>query len=105
PKTTPQMLQPDSGFRFSLDGSSPFPRQDLGPPPCRDWGIKPIYIGSAIFDQAIHPCKVGPHQPCSVAFRGREIHSEARFDPLPFNPDSLELVRTSGGRVPDGKRP
>ncbi|KAK0232407.1 hypothetical protein EDD85DRAFT_774781 [Armillaria nabsnona] len=51
-----------------------------------------------------YPCKVRPHQPCSVAFRGCEIHSKARFDPLPFNPDTTELVRTSGGRVPDGRR-
>ncbi|PBK94670.1 hypothetical protein ARMGADRAFT_856323, partial [Armillaria gallica] len=51
-----------------------------------------------------YPCKVRPHQPCSVAFRGREIHSKARFDPLLFNPDTTELVRTSGGRLPDSRR-
>ncbi|PBK98315.1 hypothetical protein ARMGADRAFT_1008749, partial [Armillaria gallica] len=65
---------------------------------------KPIYISSAIFDKSVHPCKVGPHQPCSVTFRSREIHSKARFDPLPFNPDTMELVCTSEGRVPDDRR-
>ncbi|SJL10221.1 uncharacterized protein ARMOST_13605 [Armillaria ostoyae] len=99
------MFQPDSGFRFSLDGSSPFPQQDLlGPPPCRDWGNKPIYISSVIFDKSVHPCKVRPHQPCSVAFHGCEIRSKGRFDPLLFNPETMELARTSEGRVPDGRR-
>ncbi|KAK0435967.1 hypothetical protein EV421DRAFT_1145417 [Armillaria borealis] len=102
PQTT---LQPDSGFRFHW--MDPLPSHDrifLDPPPCRDWGNKPIYISSAIFNKSVHPCKVRPHQPCSVAFRGREIHSKGHFDPLPFNPDTMELVRTSEGRVPDGRR-
>ncbi|SJL06972.1 uncharacterized protein ARMOST_10314 [Armillaria ostoyae] len=103
----PQPEQPpSSGFRFPLDGSSPFPPQDLlGPPPCRDWDNKPVYIGSAIFNKSVHPCKVAPHLPCSVAFRGREVHSKGRFDLLPFNPETMELVRTSEGRIPDGRRP
>ncbi|KAK0216592.1 hypothetical protein EDD85DRAFT_962375 [Armillaria nabsnona] len=85
----PQPEQPlSSGFRFPLDGSSPFPPQDLlGPPPCHDWGNKPVYIGSAI------------------RLRGREIHFKGRFDLLPFNPEMMEIVRTSEGRIPDGRRP
>ncbi|KAK0215955.1 hypothetical protein EDD85DRAFT_962501 [Armillaria nabsnona] len=30
---------------------------------------------------------------------------QGAFDLLPFNPDTMELVRTSEGHVPDGRRP
>ncbi len=98
-----------SGFRIPLHSSSTtFPPQDLtGPPPCHDTDGAPIYIGSAIFNKSVHPCKIRPHPPviCSVPFGGREIAHEGRYDLLPFDPDTMEFVRTSYGSIPDGRRP
>ncbi|KAG7451141.1 uncharacterized protein BT62DRAFT_960763 [Guyanagaster necrorhizus] len=99
---------PSSGFRIPLHSSSAFPQQDhAGPPPCHDLDGSPVYIGSAIFDKSVHPCKIGPHLhvPCSVAYGGSEVGHKGRYDLLPFTPDTMEFVRTSQGHVPAGRRP
>ncbi|KAK0219040.1 hypothetical protein IW262DRAFT_1074489 [Armillaria fumosa] len=103
-----ERISSNSGFRIPLHSSSAtFPTQDLtGPPPCHDTNGAPIYIGSAIFRESVHPCKIGPHLPvpCSVPFGCREKAHTSRYDLLPFNPDTMEFVRTSHGRLPAGKR-
>ncbi len=97
----------NSGLRIPLDSSTPFPQDLTGPPPCHDDNGHPIYIGSAIFGNCVLPCKIGPHLPvpCLVPFRGREIAHTERYDLLPFNPDTMEFVRTSGKRSPAGRKP
>ena len=102
---------PPSGFRIPLSGggaqslrleqtrSAPFIDAD---------GHSPVFLGSAIFPNAVHPCKVslgvGP-TPCRVPYGGTEYEHEGRYDLLPFAPETMEWVRTSHGRVPHGRRP
>ena len=40
-----------------------------------------------------------------VPYGGRETEHQGRFDLLPFDPASMELVRAEGGRIPNGRRP
>ena len=89
----PQQLQlqhhapPSSGFRVPLQsgsyavgggGYSPFPTDPklAGEPPCRDAdGVSPVYVGSAIFPDSVHPCKIAPHLTpniCRVPYGGTE---------------------------------
>ncbi|SJL14226.1 uncharacterized protein ARMOST_17682 [Armillaria ostoyae] len=91
PQMTPQMLQPDSGFSFALDGSSPLPRQDLlGPPPCRDWVSSPstsvppssikrfIHARLDLINLARSPSAAARYTPRGVSIRSRSI-------PIPWN--------------------
>ncbi|KAJ2922415.1 hypothetical protein H1R20_g14678, partial [Candolleomyces eurysporus] len=101
---------PSSGYRVPLDPSKPFPShnfQETGPPVTYDLDGSPIFIGSVLLDNAVHPCKIGPHlkPPAQVAYGGGEIGHNGRYDLLPFVPDQMEWVRTSHGRIPHGKRP
>ncbi|KAH6913066.1 hypothetical protein BKA70DRAFT_1076218, partial [Coprinopsis sp. MPI-PUGE-AT-0042] len=110
---TPQAPPPPpSGYRVPLTaaGGSPFPAQaQSGYPPLFDAdGASPIFIGSALFGDSVHPCKIGPHlrpSVCSVPYDGREFPHEGRYDLLPFVPDQMEWVRASNGRIPQGRRP
>ncbi|KAK0474366.1 hypothetical protein IW261DRAFT_552796 [Armillaria novae-zelandiae] len=90
----------------------------MGPAPCRHGnllesppimnGDSPIYFGSAIFDKSVHPGKVEPKcegSPCSVVLDGDIIYHSGRYDLLPFDPDTMDLVCTSEGRIPAGRRP
>ncbi|KAK0435972.1 hypothetical protein EV421DRAFT_1908255 [Armillaria borealis] len=96
------------GFRIPLV-STTFPGvEDLtGPPLCYDTNGHPIYIGSAIFKGAVLPCKIQPHLyfPCRIPFRGQEIIHKGCYDLLPFNPNTMEFIQTSGGYIPHGRRP
>ncbi|PBK85126.1 hypothetical protein ARMGADRAFT_872594, partial [Armillaria gallica] len=104
---------PSSGFRFPLHGSSPLLKDLMGTPPRSDWHKwpnHPIYFSSAIFDKSVHPCKVEPNRPdlpspCSVVFDGTVVFHKGCYDLLPFNPDIMELVRASEGRIPAGRWP
>ncbi|KAF8071983.1 hypothetical protein FPV67DRAFT_911055 [Lyophyllum atratum] len=104
-----QAAAPPSGYRVPLSTTSPFPDAVVaGQPPCYDAdGVTPIFIGSALFENSVHPCKIGPHlQPfASVAYGGAEHAHHGRFDLLPFVPQTMEWVRTSYGRVPPGRSP
>ncbi|KAK0485416.1 hypothetical protein EDD18DRAFT_1196247 [Armillaria luteobubalina] len=99
---------PSSGFRVPLNGTCAWPPWELtGEPPIMngDW---PIYFGSAIFDKSVHPGKVEPKcqsPPCSVVLDGDILYHSGRYDLLPFDPDTMELVCTSEGRIPAGRRP
>ncbi|KZT07807.1 uncharacterized protein LAESUDRAFT_724804 [Laetiporus sulphureus 93-53] len=104
----PYQAPPPSGFRIPLSTESAFPAsQQLGPPVCLDADQSPIYIGSAIFPNAVHPCKIGPHlsPPCRVPYGGGEHEHRGRYDLLPFDPQAMEWVRTARGEIPPGRRP
>ncbi|KAK0432016.1 hypothetical protein EV421DRAFT_1851145 [Armillaria borealis] len=99
---------PSSGFRVPLNGTCAWPPLELTGEPAIMIGDWPIYFGSAIFDKSVHPGKVEPKcqdPPCSVVLDGDIIYHPGRYDLLPFDPDTMELVCTSEGRIPDGRRP
>jgi len=71
-------------------------------------GKSPVFIGSALMQDSVHPCKIVPkiqNEPCRVAYGGREIAHEGRYDLLPFVPALMEFVPTSNGYVPHGRKP
>jgi len=71
-------------------------------------GKWPVFIGSALMQDSVHPCKIVPSlqdHPCLVSLGGREIAHEGRYDLLPFVPALMEFVPASNGYVPDGRRP
>lgn len=106
-----QARLPPSGYRIPLNSlsDSAFPTLvDTGEPPCRDAdGIFPVFIGSAIFQRSVHPCKIAPHLslPCHVPYGGTEVAHDGRYDLLPFDPNTMEWVPTSLGRIPDKRDP
>ena len=55
----------------------------------------------------MHPCKIAPRlsNPCRVPYGGQEWEHKGRYDLLPFNPSMMEIVPTSGGHIPPGRRP
>ncbi|KAJ3727919.1 hypothetical protein FB446DRAFT_722668 [Lentinula raphanica] len=97
---------PSSGFRVPLNENSAFPAQH-SPFSYDADGVSPIFIGSAIFPNSVHPCKIVPalDPKCMVPYGGREHHHRGRYDLLPFDPNTMELVRTSHGHIPSGRRP
>ncbi|KAF8992833.1 hypothetical protein BDQ17DRAFT_1392762 [Cyathus striatus] len=98
---------PPSGYRIPLTSDSSFPEPlRSGEPPCRDLNGAPVYIGSALFESSVHPCKIGPHlsPPASVPYGGAEHAHRGRYDLLPFVPEQMEFVRTSGGQIPQGRQ-
>ncbi|KAG9315311.1 hypothetical protein JVU11DRAFT_4450 [Chiua virens] len=107
PYSTPR--PPPSGYRIPLKGGDTFPGLvDSKGPVCQDSdNTSPIFLGSAIFDNSVHPCKIGPclvpH--CRVPYGGSEVEHHGRFDLLPFDPDTMVWVPTSLGRVPAHRRP
>ncbi|KAI0293748.1 hypothetical protein BC826DRAFT_1013885 [Russula brevipes] len=102
---------PPSGYRIPLSspGPPPFPDVDRtrAAPFADTDGKSPVFIGSALMQYSVHPCKIAPNQPlpCYVAYGGSEIVHEGRYDLLPFVPEHMEFVRTSHGRVPPGRLP
>ncbi|KAF8183915.1 hypothetical protein BJ912DRAFT_975533 [Pholiota molesta] len=101
---------PPSGYRVPLTTDQPFPvnLQDIGQPPFHDAdGVSPIYVGSALMENSVHPCKIGPHlRPCvAVPYGGGEHAHNGRYDLLPFRPHEMEWVQTSHGHIPHGRRP
>lgn len=102
---------PPSGYRIPLGTSGPLPsspfpgieRTREAPFTDAD-GKSPVFIGSAIMQDSVHPCKIAFGQ-CHVSYGGREIVHQGRYDLLPFVPALMEFVPTSHGRVPPGRRP
>lgn len=101
-------LPPPSGFRIPLASNAKFPPLDqTGPPACRDAdGESPVFVGSAILKDSVHPCKIVPsvHPPCRVPWGGTELEHHGRYDLLPITPD-MEWVPTKNGEIPHGRRP
>lgn len=100
---------PPSGYRIPLSTDSPFADLHLaGQPPCVDAdGHTPVFIGSALFQSSVHPCKIGPHlnPHALVPYGGGEHAHHGRYDLLPFDPQQMEFVRTAHGQIPAGRRP
>jgi hypothetical protein len=107
PPYTPP-VPPASGFRIALTSGDTFPTAHHSKePPCRDLDGSPVYLGSALFDGSVHPCKIAPHipSPCRVPYGGREHEHHGRYDLLPFDRATMEFVGTSHGHIPAGRRP
>ncbi|KAG1717631.1 uncharacterized protein EDB91DRAFT_1198784 [Suillus paluster] len=106
---TPTPRPPPSGIRIPLQLNSRIPDlRSTRAPPCYDGdGVSPVFIGSAIFQSSVHPCKIAPHLPfpCRVPYAGTEVEHQGRYDLLPFDPDAMEWVCTSLGRIPQGRYP
>lgn len=100
---------PPSGYRLPLTTEAAFPTDFVrtGQPPFLDADGSPVFIGSALLENSVHPCKIGPHlQPfTSVPYGGVEYGHQGRFDLLPFVPNLMEWVPTSHGRIPSGRGP
>ncbi|KAK0219057.1 hypothetical protein IW262DRAFT_1076236 [Armillaria fumosa] len=101
-----------SGFRLPLQGSSHagLPPLYLAGQPILNRNDYPMYFGSAILDKSVHPCKIEYNMqqlpsPCTVVLDNTVISHKGRYDLLQFNPDTMELVRTSEGHIPAGRRP
>lgn len=109
-QSVPQV--PPSGYRIPLGiPSTPsFPgieRTREAPFTDAD-GKSPVFIGSALLQDSVHPCKIVPkiqNEPCRVSYGGTEVAHRGRFDLLPFVPAIMEFVPTSNGHVPHGRRP
>jgi len=102
-------LPPPSGYRIPLSTDSAFADLQLaGQPPCMDAdGRTPVFIGSALFQSSVHPCKIGPHlnPHALVPYGGGEHAHHGRYDLLPYDPHQMEFVRTAHGQIPVGRRP
>jgi hypothetical protein len=106
----PEPEVPPSGYRIPLSTPGPaFPGPDkTREAPFRETnGRDFVFFGSALMQFSVHPCKIAPHLklPCRVPYGGAEIAHQGRFDLLPFVPEHMELVTTSNGLVPHGRRP
>ncbi|KAE9384843.1 hypothetical protein BT96DRAFT_841615, partial [Gymnopus androsaceus JB14] len=55
----------------------------------------------------LQPCKIAPalDPKCMVPYGGRELPRRSRYELLRFNSNMMELVRTSQGQIPSGRRP
>ncbi|KAJ3888131.1 hypothetical protein GG344DRAFT_90129 [Lentinula edodes] len=97
---------PSSGYRIPLAENSAFPT-DLRPLFFDADGVSPVFMGSAIFPDSVHPCKIVPalDPKCMVPYGGREHHHHGRYDLLPLDSNTMEFVRTSHGQIPPGRRP
>lgn len=120
-QSVPQV--PPSGYRIPLgvpaEFSSPSPSPSSAPSfpgiertreaPFTDAdGKSPVFIGSALMQDSVHPCKIVPsiqNEPCRVSYGGSEVAHEGRYDLLPFVPALMEFVPTSNGHVPNGRMP
>jgi len=101
---------PAAGHRYPLSTHNAFPDiNSLPPTKLHDLGGRdqPVYVGSAIFDSSIHPCKIAPHlnPPVRVPYAGEEREHHGRYDLLPIDDNLMEWVQTSYGRIPNGRRP
>ena len=108
--TPPQYQEaPPSGFRVPLTTQAAFPdHAQAGPAPFTDLDGSPVFIGSALMERSVHPCKIGPHlQPSCVAvpYGGTEFSHHGRYDLLPYREQDMEWVPASHGRIPEGRRP
>ncbi|KAI4520695.1 hypothetical protein K525DRAFT_248388 [Schizophyllum commune Loenen D] len=113
---------PTSGYRIPISSTRAFPakpegvRIELGAPVCYDLDGSPVYIGSALLKDSVQPCKIMAQMQtillidililryASVPYGGTELLHTGRYELLPFLPMQMEWVKTSNGRVPEGKK-
>jgi len=72
----------------------------------KDLGGQPVYVGSALMENSVHPCKCAPHLavPCRVPYGGGEHEHHGRYDILPVTRD-MEWVPAERGEIPYGRTP
>jgi hypothetical protein len=106
-----ELPPPTSGYRIRMKHNEEFPFQLVGDPLFRDLNGGAVYLGSALIKDnygvtAIVPCKIAPRLSSknSVTWDGREIWVD-EFEILPFDPRRMGWVKTSDGKIPDGKTP
>ncbi|KAH8926310.1 hypothetical protein BT69DRAFT_1010121 [Atractiella rhizophila] len=58
----------------------------------------------ALSNSGVHPAKAAPHlrPPVRLAYGGRELEHNGRYDILPWDPDRMTWIRSSGGKPPQG---
>ncbi|GJJ08703.1 hypothetical protein Clacol_002922 [Clathrus columnatus] len=110
PPVTSRPPPPPAGNRYALTTSNPFPSiESLPPTRIHDLAgsHQVVYVGSALFEKSVQPCKIGPHlnPPVSVPYGGQEINHTGRYDLLPIDESLMEWADTSHGRIPSGRRP
>jgi hypothetical protein len=120
PAIQPVPQGPPSGYRIPLgmpaepSSSSPYAPSFPGIEKTREApftdadGRSPVFIGSALMRDSVHPCKIVPsiqNEPCRVSYGGSEVAHEGRYDLLPFVPALMEFVPTANGYVPHGRMP
>jgi len=125
PKQSVPQLPPPSGYRIPLGIPEPSSSSSSSYPPSSPPsfpgiertreapftdadGKSPVFIGSALMQDSVHPCKIVPNmqnQACRVSYGGTEIAHEGRYDLLPFVPALMEFVPASNGHVPHGRKP
>ncbi|KAG8832883.1 hypothetical protein FRC17_000453 [Serendipita sp. 399] len=103
-----EVYKQTAGHRVPMEG--PMTVQDasvIGPSlfPDKDGGRQ--YLGSAIYNGGVHPCKIVPNYPppCHVPYGDKEIEHTGRYMLLPFDSDTMEWVFTSKGHIPEGRVP
>ena len=106
PMVDPKATSSPFGNRIRLIG---FPdRETAGAPVAYDVdGHSPVFMGSAIFEDCAHPCKIVPARPvpCLVSWGGREIQHDGPYELLPFDPNTMQWVHTSGRTIPIWNKP
>lgn len=98
---------PPSGHRIPLDGKSPFPDESItGPPPFRDVDGSPVFVGSGIMGDSVHPCKICPARSpaCIISYGGQEILHEGRYDLLIIDDELMEWVESVRKDVPPNRK-
>ena len=68
-------------------------------------GTTPLYFGSAILDGAVIPGRVVDMRTCQVLQEDVVVERTIGFSVLPFDGTNMELVPTSRGAIPQGRRP
>jgi len=107
PYAPPSYRPSPSGDRLALHTGRPFPREGTGFPVSHDVDGSPIFVGSALLESSVHPCKIAPHlvPPCRVPYGGGEHGHNGRYDLLPFQPQTMVWLLASHGIVPQGRQP
>ncbi|KAI1790406.1 hypothetical protein LXA43DRAFT_1016961 [Ganoderma leucocontextum] len=99
-----------SSLRIWLDATGTrFPWTHAGIVPACDKDGSPVFLGVAAFKNGMHPCKIkvdpqGRPLPF-VSYDGKEYEHRGTTYLLPFDPATLEWVRTGHAQLPQGKRP
>ena len=108
PFTTTRVSQPDVALlRISLRPSTQFPWEHAGTFPTTDKDGSPLFLGIAAFKNGMHPCKIRPTMDPMlwVSYGDKEHPHRGSGYLLPFDPNTMEWVRASEGRIPNGRRP
>ncbi|KZV73084.1 hypothetical protein PENSPDRAFT_575014 [Peniophora sp. CONT] len=80
--------------------------------PFIDLDGSPVFVGSALIDGAVHPCKITLSRlgeagitPVRVPLGGRELVHHGVYEILSIDDETMEWVRARNGRLPFGRTP